>query len=150
MARHNVVRDGHVHALTVGDDAALLVAGEGVIRNRAASAAREKERAEIDRDTVLSPVQRILADVMDVAVGDARRRAAAIAIDEDPEIVRSEYLGGINGSVDAVNVHANIATRGVDRPGDCGCGIDHGSGHVNAVSHETGWGAGYRVEADGC
>jgi hypothetical protein len=59
---------------------------------------------------MLSAVQRRLTDVVDVAVGDARGRAAVIAVDKDPEIVRTKYLGRINRGIDVVDVNSKCCS----------------------------------------
>jgi hypothetical protein len=108
LAGHDVIRDRYIHALAVGNDPAFLVVGDGVVRNRAAGTASEEERPKIDCRTVLGAVQRRLTDVVDSAIGDAGGDRVHIAVDKDPEIVRPEYLGGINRGIDIINIDANI------------------------------------------
>ena len=149
MTGHNVIGNGYVYTLTVGDDSAFLVISKRVARNRAAGAAGDGERPKVDPRTMLGAVQRGLTDVMDSAIGDAGRDRVGVAVHKDAEIIRPIDVGGINPGIYVVNIHGNIATGGIDRASDWAGGIDHGGGHVDAVAVEAGWCASHCVEAEG-
>jgi len=66
----------------------LLVVRERVPGDGAAR--RAAEGAIVDRDSVLGPVERSLADVVDGAARYVVRHCTDVAVDDDPEVVRAE------------------------------------------------------------
>jgi len=137
VARDLVVRDVHLNARPVDHDPALLVPEDLVARDRAGHHAGVEEAPVVDGRPVLGAVVRNLADVVDRAVDDVDLDHAVVAVDENPEVVRTEDVRVLDDARRSCRVvHADVATARVEYALHRARRVDLGGRHVDAVAEE--------------
>src|SRR5437763_1554510 len=147
-SRDRISADRNRGIRPVRDDPTFLIEGDGIAGDRTGRTCAIAERAVINPNAVLRAVKRLLANIMDITVGDIHRRCAEMsealvnvtvfAGGDDAKVVGAIDVAAFDGSAGSRPViDADIAAGCVDRLTRNIPVCNHRGRQVHAVADKT-------------